>query len=177
MRTLARRLGRSVVPLFGAVLLTGSGCFFNSDDQGGAEESSTTELPTSTSSPEWTSGDPLPIPDMAEGDLSCRDAIDCLVECAANIQIGPGDGDEELGCLLECGDAPGLTEEEALALIRLANCQALICADQGECGGDGETGGEEEGGGPLGPDCLQCIIGGILDPEPPGCLEEASACT
>lgn len=175
MRSLARRLRRSGAPVLVAVCSLSLGCFFNSDDRFAGEEGSTTELPTSTSAPEWTSGEPLPIPDMMQGDATCRDAVDCLVECAAAIQIGPGEGDEELGCLLEC--EAGLTVEEALALLRLASCQGQVCFEQGECGGgDEETGGEEGGGGPLGPGCLECITGGILDPEPPGCQEEAANC-
>jgi hypothetical protein len=126
--------------------------------------------------------------DSGDGTVTCRDAIECIVGCAAEFLDNPEPGtDPILACLFMC-DA-GLSEEEALKLIELGNCVVNECVEAGDCvvemdtdtDGGTETGGTETGGtdsdsdGEMYP-CDNCIAAGIQDPQPPGCIEEAAAC-
>ena len=113
------------------------------------------------------------------GDTTCRDAIDCLIKCQYEL-IGNNDPEPDLSCFLECDQ--GLTVDEALALLKLGECIATQCLDAGECAGSGETTGTDSGTdsgtdtGPTNTDCLLCIAAYAMDPEPPGCMEQAAAC-
>ncbi len=111
-------------------------------------------------------------------EATCRDAIQCVTGCAASIPM-PLPPEPDLSCFLEC--ETGLNGDEALALLRLTDCVAQRCAEKGRCGGastdtgssSGTTGTTGEGG--LDP-CTDCILTSVLDPQPPGCLEEGEAC-
>lgn len=123
------------------------------------------------------------------GDTTCRDAIECLIECQYAL-IGNMDPEPDLSCFLECDK--GLTVEEALALLKLGECIAAQCLEIGECAGtDMDTGTGTDTGtdtgtgtgtdtgtdtGPSDTDCLLCIAAYAMDPEPPGCMEQAAEC-
>ncbi|MFV8748994.1 hypothetical protein ACNOYE_00425 [Nannocystaceae bacterium ST9] len=120
------------------------------------------------------------------GDTTCRDAIDCLIDCQYEL-IGNMDPEPDLSCFLECDK--GLTVEEALALLKLGECIAGQCLEIGECAGsqdttDGTSSDSTDGTGsdsgtdtgPTDTDCLLCIAAYAMDPEPPGCMELAAEC-
>lgn len=114
------------------------------------------------------------------GDTTCRDAIECLIECQYEL-IGNPDPEPDLSCFLKCD--VGLTVEEALALLKLGECIATECLEIGECAGAQDPTGDTDSGtdsgtdtGPSDTDCLLCIAAYAMDPEPPGCMAEAAAC-
>lgn len=113
----------------------------------------------------WTAEDTGP------GEITCRDAIECLVICQSALIFNP-QPEPDLSCFFNC-DA-GLTAEEAYKLILLAECIGNKCATV-----------DPDGDGPMVPpcgpdasnnDCLICIAANGQDLQPPGCLEEAAAC-
>lgn len=106
---------------------------------------------------------------------TCRQAIDCMVGCAIETQ----NGIPTIDCLLACQQ--GMTAEEIMALVDLANCVEEQCQEHCE---ESETStGEPETGTSTGPDippehvCNLCVLGGLTDLEPPGCMELAAMCT
>lgn len=105
----------------------------------------------------WTAEDTGP------GETTCRDAIDCIVTCQAVLILNP-QAEPDLGCFLGCD--MGLTVEEAVLLVELAECIGNQCTLQGACGAEDSTDN----------DCLVCIAGNAQDPQPQGCLEQAAAC-
>lgn len=113
------------------------------------------------------------------GDTTCRDAIECLIECQYEL-IANDDPEPDLSCFLECDK--GLTVDEALALLKLGECIAEQCLEAGECAsadsgsdsGSGTDSGTDTG--PTDTDCLLCIAAYAMDPEPPGCMELAAEC-
>lgn len=109
------------------------------------------------------------------GDTTCRDAIDCLIECQYEL-IASMDPEPDLSCFLECDQ--GLTVDEALILLKLGECIAQQCLDAGECAGadSGTDSGTGTDTGPTDTDCLLCIAAYAMDPEPPGCMELAAEC-
>lgn len=109
-----------------------------------------------TSDDNWTAEETGP------SETTCRDAIDCLIECQADLIFNP-QAEPDLSCFLTCDQ--GLSVEEAYLLFKLAECIGEQCTAEGECGGDAT---ENE--------CLICIASNGQDPQPPGCLEEAAAC-
>ncbi len=127
-----------------------------------------------------------------EPDVTCRDAIDCVVGCAGELQQSMSP-EPDLTCFLECEE--GLTIGEALHLFRLTECVTNKCVDNGVCdilvptetstgssssdGGSSSSGGSSTGGSPPGPDnpCLDCILANMLDPQPGGdCQPVADMC-
>jgi hypothetical protein len=106
------------------------------------------------------------------GELTCRDAIDCLVMCLTAQILNP-EPEPDNSCFYNC-DA-GLTVDEAEKLILLAECVGNKCAMDPDgagpmitpCGPEPETDNN---------DCLSCIAGNGQDPQPIGCEEEAAAC-
>lgn len=194
------RLG-SIIP---ALLMAGAllGACFDSDEKPvplspttsttgplpGTSSTSTTAASTSTGTPEVT----------------CRDAIDCVVGCAGELQMS-NLPEPDLTCFLEC--EPGLTVGEVLHLFRLTECVTNKCIDQGVCdflvptetssgsssSGDESTstGGSSSSGtgtgtgtgtsttGPAQPDnpCLDCILANMLDTQLGGeCQALADKC-
>ncbi len=167
-----------------ACLVMGAACF--DSDQRFALTGTGTGVQTTGGSPPspWTTGQGAssstgekPVPEA-----TCRDAVDCVFGCAAKLEL-PLPPEPDLTCFLECED--GLTEDEALLLLRLVDCVAGQCAEKGLCSA-GTTGGASSGGatgdtgtggggGELDP-CTNCILVNVQDPQPPGCLEEAAMC-
>lgn len=159
------------------------GCF-NSDekvraaDEVGSESSETGTIYSDETAPEtddnWTMT-------SETGDTTCRDAIECLIECQYEL-IGNMDPEPDLSCFLACD--VGLTVDEALALLKLGECIAAQCLEIGECAGSQDTtdtgsdSGTDTGTdtGPTDTDCLLCIAAYAMDPEPPGCMEQAAEC-
>jgi hypothetical protein len=152
----------------------------NSDEKPGAETSETTsstsDTDTTESGDETTDTGPPP-------DRTCRDAIACIIGCAAKYPTDPGPEDPELddyflACFLECGK--DLEAEEALALIELVSCVSDKCYGEGQCiAPGGESAGtdtDSETGPTQDEKCQTCLGAGLLDIEPPGCIEEAAAC-
>lgn len=163
------------------------GACFDSDEkvQPAAGSTSTSGPPPSTSSSSSsTSGESST---TAAPDVTCRDAIDCVVGCAAELQVSKLP-EPDLTCFLECEE--GLTVGEALHLFRLTECVTNKCIDQQVCdvlvptetstgtsssGGDAST-GTSTTGDPGNP-CLDCILANMLDENPGGmCQELADMC-
>ena len=109
-----------------------------------------------TSDDNWTAEETGP------SETTCRDAIECLIECQAELIFNP-QAEPDLTCFLECDQ--GLSVEEAVLLSELAECIGDWCTQQGSCGGDAT---ENE--------CLICIASNGQDPQAEGCIEEAAAC-
>lgn len=164
---------------------------FDSDEKFKLAATTTGDATTTTTSPTTTTTttDPTTGPDTTTGsDQTCRDAIDCIFECAAaiqaQIQLDP-DFEPDLSCFLECEET--LSIPEAKKLLLLGNCAAEQCELMGECGAAGSssgTGGSESGStddgppppeGPLDP-CIMCIFVLMLDEDFEGCSEFALAC-
>ena len=180
-RLAARRGQLAKVALVCAVAGLAAGCF-DSDQRVRLGNTMTTGPATGGSPPSpWTTGQGAssssgdkPVPEA-----TCRDAVECVFGCAAGLEL-PLPPEPDLTCFLECED--GLTEDEALLLLRLLDCVAAQCAEKGLCGA-GTTGGSSGtgtstgagGGAELDP-CTNCILVNVQDPQPPGCLEEAAMC-
>ncbi|MEZ4379789.1 MAG: hypothetical protein R3A79_00455 [Nannocystaceae bacterium] len=111
------------------------------------------DFTTSTTDP--TTGEP--------GDLSCRSAISCLIQCAINIP--PDSGPEpDLSCFLECQE--GMTAEEVYDLFNFVNCVTDLCIEQGLCDPN-DFGGD---------DCTGCYLNNLALDEPPGCEAAGQEC-
>ena len=139
---------------------------FDSDELRSAEDSTTTsggdtvtpysDETADTSDDNWTAEDTGP------SETTCRDAIECLIDCQADLIFNMQE-EPDLTCFLECDQ--DLSTEEAYLLIKLAECIGNWCTMQGSCGGDAT---ENE--------CLICIAANGQDPQAEGCQEEAAAC-
>lgn len=185
-------------------LLALGGACFNSDEkfrQSGT--TSTTGATTSTTAPDPTTETTTTVGSTGEPDVTCRDAIDCIFECAAavqaKLQMDP-DYEPDLSCFLDCEEK--LTVQEAYKLLKLGNCASMVCSDLGACmppddttgggssssdGGSSSSGGSSGssgssssdgggGGGSVIDPCIDCIFVHMLDPESPGCQEFAMDC-
>lgn len=141
------------------------GCF-DSDELRSAEDGTTTtgsETATTYSDETAESGDDnWTAEETGPSETTCRDAIECLIECQADLIFNP-QAEPDLSCFLECDQ--GLSTEEAYLLIKLAECIGNWCTEQGSCGGDATEN-----------DCLICIASNGQDPQAEGCQEEAAAC-
>jgi len=181
-----------------ALVAVSAGCF-DSDEVFKAAATTTgepTTTTTSTNTTTTTTTDPTSESTTFVSDDTCRDAIDCIFECAAMIQaqtqLDP-DFEPDLSCFTECIEA--LSVDEAYKLLLLAQCASDECEKPGlECepvdattGGTesgSETSGSESGGGDEGPipptgpltPCLQCIFVLMLDEDFEGCAEFSLAC-
>ena len=166
-----------------ALLGSVNGCF-NSDEKVRATDEaadSTTSTGAMYSDETAVETDDMWTGTSETGDTTCRDAIDCLIECQYEL-IANDDPEPDLSCFLECDK--GLTVEEALALLKLGECIAQQCLDAGECAsadsgtdtGSGTDSGTGTDTGPTDTDCLLCIAAYAMDPEPPGCMELAAEC-
>jgi hypothetical protein len=178
-----RRLA-SIVAL-GAILSPAS-CFDSDEKYQPAAEATTTTGPSITTTSDGTSSTGSSSTTEAP-EQTCRDAIECVVGCATELQAAMLP-EPDLTCFLECEE--GLTTEEVLHLFRLTECVTNQCMAQGRCdilvpmdtstgessssGGDSSSTGDTDGTRP--PECLFCILGAMMDPQPPGCQEFASAC-
>lgn len=126
-------------------------------------------------------------PSTETGDRTCRDGLACIVNCILTHEDPTPGPEEALECILVCQE--GMTSDEVLKLLRLTECVGDQCKLEGACEtvdtgtGTGTTSGSGTGtttggGGNTGLDeCTQCLFAGLLDPEPPGCLEQAANCT
>lgn len=133
-------------------------------------ESSGSETVTMYNDEDEGSDDNWTAEDTGPGEITCRDAIECLVVCQSILIFNP-QPEPDLSCFLECD--MGLTTEEAYKLIKLAECIGNKCAEDPDDAGPMVA--------PCGPesndnDCLICIAGNGQDPQPPGCIDEAAAC-
>jgi len=97
------------------------------------------------------------------GDLTCRGAIACLLNCALNVPPEPTP-EPDLSCFLECED--GMTSEEVYDLFKFINCISNLCIDSGECDPN-DLGGDV---------CTGCFINNLALDQPPGCEDEGLAC-
>jgi hypothetical protein len=150
------------------------GCFdsdeLRSKDEGESEATGTTTVAmyndesTESSDDNWTAEESGP------GEITCRDAIECLVICQSARIFNP-QPEPDLSCFYNCDQ--GLTAEEAYLLILLAECIGDKCAMDPD--------GADPLVAPCGPDstendCLICIAANGQDPQPIGCEEQAAAC-
>lgn len=180
-----------------ALVAASAGCF-DSDEVFKAAATTTGETTTTTTSTgttTTTATDPTTESTTFVSDDTCRDAIDCIFECAAMIQaqtqLDP-DFEADLSCFTECIEQ--LSVDEAYKLLLLAECASTECEEPGfacepveeTTGGSdsgsssGSEGGTDDGGpippaGPLTP-CLQCIFVFMLDEDFEACSEFALAC-
>ncbi|MCA9709453.1 MAG: hypothetical protein KDK70_26670 [Myxococcales bacterium] len=127
----------------------------------------------------------------AEPEQTCRDAIDCVVGCAGELQMQQS-AELDLTCFLTCED--GLTVAETLHLFRLTECVTNKCISQGVCdflvptesSSSGSSSGGESSSSGTGTDttdgtrpnlCLQCVLTNILDEQLGGeCQTLADMC-
>jgi hypothetical protein len=147
-------------------------------EAGNADESDTSgDGGTSSESDSSGDGDTadelnLAAEETGPGEITCRDALECIVGCQTELIFNP-QPDPDLSCFLECD--MGLSSEEAHKLIELGECINNKCAT------------DPDGAGPmLAPcesesenndhDCLVCVVANGQDPQPSGCIEEAAAC-
>ncbi len=149
---------------------------FDSDDRyrfslAGTDDGYTTD---DGDTDEGTTG-PIP-PDLPPPDTTCKEVINCLVGCATDPDLW-NNPEPDLSCFIECED--GLTVDEALKFLDLSECAAASCVDKGDCVEEEDfIGPNGESGLPIDPSsvCAGCIIGLLLDPEPPGCEGFAMEC-
>lgn len=102
---------------------------------------------------------------MPPGDMTCRQAIFCVTQCALNLP-NPTPPEYDLSCFEDC--LKDLTTAEWLKLIRLSECIGNHCYETGVC--TPENTGDEP--------CNNCLLLGISATNPPveGCEAEAAAC-
>lgn len=188
---------RSLRAVLGLAFALSVAACFDSDDKFKMAETTTTGLPSTSTGvdPSTTSTSTTMMP---EPDVTCQDAIGCVFQCAVEIQLAQMI-EPDLSCFLECIEV--LTEDEAVKLIKLANCASEVCAAEGHCnpngtttGGSSSSGGESTStgseststgelstsssssdGGLIDP-CLECIFMKLLDEETPGCEQFAMDC-
>lgn len=158
-----------------------SGCFDSDEKYVPAAESTSTTAPVTTTGADSTSTSGSSST-TEEPDKTCRDAIDCVVGCATELQTSMLP-EPDFTCFLDCEE--GLNTEEVLTLFRLTECVTNKCIADGKCDFliPTETTGDDPGGSSTGdtdgtrpPICLNCVLGGMIDEQPPGCLELASQC-
>lgn len=194
----------SVVPAL-AVAVSLLGACFDSDEKpvplDFTTSTTTGVVPTTTGSSTTSGGSTS----TGKPDVTCRDAIDCVVGCAGELQQSKLP-EPDLTCFLDCEE--DLTVGEALHLFRLTECVTEKCITNGVCdflvptdptgsssggessssggessssGGSSSTGGSSSDGEPPPPtpqeECLTCILANMRDPEPGGvCQPLADAC-
>ena len=131
-----------------ALVAASAGCF-DSDEVFKAAATTTGETTTTTTSTgTTTTTDPTTESTTFVPDDTCRDAIDCIFECAAMIQaqtqLDP-DFEPDLSCFTECIEQ--LSVDEAYKLLLLAECASTECEEPGfACEPvDATTGGSESG--------------------------------
>jgi hypothetical protein len=184
-----------------ALVAASAGCF-DSDEVFKAAATTTTGDPTTTTTTTatTTTTDPTTESTTFVSDDTCRDAIDCIFECAAMVQaqmqLDPS-YEPDLSCFTDCIEQ--LSVPEATKLLRLSECASMQCEAMNECGMGDTTGGSDTGtgssgtgsdsgsssdggddgpippSGPLTP-CLQCIFVLMLDEDFEGCQEFALEC-
>lgn len=167
-----------------AVLL---GACFDSDEKPVPLDLTTT---STSGPPPGTSTSTTELPDSsttAEPEETCRDAIDCVVGCAAQLQTMPST-ELDLTCFLQCEE--GLTVGEVLHLFRLTECITNKCVEQGVCDilvptettgttttGDDPSSSSGTTDGTRPNLCLECVLANILDEQLGGdCQPFADAC-
>ncbi len=150
------------------------GACFDSDEVFSAPGTTTTGDPVTTSTGGDSSTTSILDPTTGEPDVSCRDAVVCIQDCASDLITMPTI-EPDLGCFLDCEEQ--LTVREAYHLLRLANCAAEVCEASDACK-SGEEGTSSSSGGdpPLVDPCLACVFGTMLDESPTECVEFHELC-
>lgn len=160
--------------LLAGLLLTPSACF-DSDELGADFELPDTTTrgtkPNTEGGDETETEDSGPDPDLPIPDATCRDAVQCIIDCAADLPIGTGTDEVDLSCFFDCEE--GLTVDEALQLVRLGACVFNWCTANDFC--------EATPDDPLAPlnpqgDCLLCVAAGIGQPDQGFCESEFMTC-
>lgn len=113
-----------------------------------------------------------PEPDLPDPDSTCLDAVECILDCATELQNNPTQEEVDLSCFFDCEE--GLNVDEALLLVELGACVFDHCTNEGFCEAT-----PENPLAPLDPDgeCLVCIgagVSGLLNDEV--CAEELMLC-
>jgi hypothetical protein len=153
----------------------------------GEPDPTTTAETTTTTAGSSTTEDPI---------NTCRDAVDCVIQCAFDIAIEMPE-EPDLSCLVDCIEET-LTVLETVKLLELVNCTSQLCRDEGICvtpdettGGSSDSGTDssgsssssgssttteapgETGDPPLISPCIQCVFDKINMPaEDLGVCEE-----
>lgn len=167
------RLG-SVTRTFAFALLAGAmtwtGCGRTSLDFGDLDDTGETTVVTDESTDTgdetdtgWdeSTDDGSFIPDDTDTDdtgvepKSCRDMLECVFGCVANL---------DPSCFAMCGE--GADPAELQAAVGLITCLGGICIENGECSIP-DFAAES---------CIGCIGLGLFLPQPPGCEDAAAAC-
>ena len=115
----------------------------------------TTTTTTTTSTSTSTTGDETTGSDTTGPEQSCRDALQCIGLCAAQLDIQ---------CIQEC--AMDLPPDEGQKALQLGLCIGMQCFGGGSCTIDD----------PMSQECVACIALSLFSPKPPGCEEQAAAC-
>lgn len=174
----------------GAYAWSLAGCFDSDEKYQPAAGSTSTTGPISTTSSSTSTSSSSST--TAEPEVTCRDAIACVFGCITALQTSMLP-EPDLTCFLEC--EPGLTSEEVLDLFYLAECVTNECIADGNCDvlvptetststGEGssssstgtDTGSSSTTGENPTTICLNCVVGAMMDPQPPGCMELAAQC-
>ena len=138
MAPTSSKLPGVLVLAFAGAIGMATACFDSDEVGGAAEAEAADEVVNETIAPTDEEGDTDDSwdPDTGAGDSTCRDAINCLVQCQIQLSMN-NDPEPDLSCFIECD--PGLTTDEAYALLKLGECIAMECAAQGACAGQGRA--------------------------------------
>ncbi len=115
-------------------VLADAACF-DSDQtfKSAATTTGTTGTTTTTTAETTTTGTTTTSAETGPFD-TCRDAIQCVFQCAGSIQAqlqqNP-DFEPDLSCFIECAET--LSVDEVYKLFNLINCTGQVCKDIGEC--------------------------------------------
>jgi hypothetical protein len=165
-----------------------SACF-DSDEKFRAAGTTGEPATTTTTDPSTSTGEP-PATTVSSGDaeVTCRDLIGCIQQCALSIDIN--DPEPDLSCITECTEDPRSSEAEVYDLLRLIQCLNGVCIEMGDCeepmststgtgtgtGTGTSSGGGDEGGVGFLPPCLTCIFILIPNADSEVCAEFHQQC-
>lgn len=160
---------------------------FDSDETFKAAGTTTTGEPSTTSTETTTTTTESSTTENPVN--TCRDAVDCVIQCAFDLAIENPD-EPDLSCLIDCIEET-LTVGETVKLLELVNCTSQLCRDEMICvtpdettGGSSDSGTDsgsstttaapgEAGEPPLISPCIQCVFDKINMPaEDLGVCEE-----
>lgn len=167
------------------------GACFDSDDKfrlAVEGTTTTTGVPGTTTTPDpSTTTEPFVTGTTEDAELTCRDLVGCIQQCA--LSIDQNDPEPDYGCITDCTEDPRTNEEEVYHLFRLTQCLTDVCIELGDCRmpeegttgtGTGTSRSSEDGGGegPVGPlpPCLFCIFRMVLEADAAVCQEFHALC-
>ena len=157
------------------LVLASSACFDSDElalDDDLLGDSTRGPKPNTTGGDETETEDDGPGPDLPPPEVTCSDAVACVLDCANELGSVSSTDEVDLSCFFDC--EAGLTVDEALKLIELGACVFDYCTGEGFCEAT-----PEDPLAPLDPngDCIVCIGLYTAAPTPDGsCEAEFMAC-